>query len=34
VSKTKIKSAGVLLYRIRDEQLEVFIGHMGGPFWA
>jgi predicted NUDIX family NTP pyrophosphohydrolase len=34
VSKTKIKSAGVLLYRIREEQLEVFIGHMGGPFWA
>ena len=34
MSKTKIKSAGVLLYRIRDEQLEVFIGHMGGPFWA
>lgn len=34
VSKAKVKSAGVLLYRIRDEQLEVFIGHMGGPFWA
>jgi predicted NUDIX family NTP pyrophosphohydrolase len=34
VGKAKIKSAGVLLYRIRDEQLEVFIGHMGGPFWA
>lgn len=34
MSKAKVKSAGVLLYRIRDEQLEVFIGHMGGPFWA
>lgn len=34
MGKAKIKSAGVLLYRIRDEQLEVFIGHMGGPFWA
>jgi predicted NUDIX family NTP pyrophosphohydrolase len=22
-----------LLYRLRDGQLEVFIAHMGGPFW-
>jgi predicted NUDIX family NTP pyrophosphohydrolase len=27
-------SAGLLLYRLRDGELEVFIGHMGGPFWA
>jgi predicted NUDIX family NTP pyrophosphohydrolase len=27
------KSAGLLLYRLRDGALEVFIGHMGGPFW-
>jgi predicted NUDIX family NTP pyrophosphohydrolase len=27
------KSAGLLLYRKRDGRLEVFIGHMGGPFW-
>ena len=26
-------SAGVLLYR-HSPDLEVFIGHMGGPFWA
>jgi predicted NUDIX family NTP pyrophosphohydrolase len=26
-------SAGVLLYR-RTPAIEVFIGHMGGPFWA
>ena len=26
-------SAGILLYR-RTPDLEVFIGHMGGPFWA
>jgi predicted NUDIX family NTP pyrophosphohydrolase len=26
-------SAGILLYRVRDGQPEVFIGHMGGPFW-
>lgn len=27
-------SAGLLVYRFRDETLEVFIGHMGGPIWA
>ena len=27
-----IKSAGVLLYR-QTPQIEVFLGHMGGPFW-
>ena len=26
-------SAGILLYR-RGRQLEVWIAHMGGPFWA
>ena len=26
-------SAGILLYRVR-EQLEVFLIHPGGPFWA
>jgi len=26
-------SAGILLYR-RTPAIEVFIGHMGGPFWA
>jgi predicted NUDIX family NTP pyrophosphohydrolase len=28
------KSAGILLWRRRDGGLEVFIAHMGGPFWA
>jgi predicted NUDIX family NTP pyrophosphohydrolase len=28
------RSAGLLLYRVRDGRLEVFIAHMGGPFWA
>lgn len=28
------RSAGLLLYRLRDSGLEVFIGHMGGPYWA
>ncbi len=27
-------SAGILLYRFRDETLEVLIAHPGGPFWA
>src|SRR5215203_2187620 len=30
----KPKSAGLLLYRVRDGRPEVLIGHMGGPFWA
>lgn len=30
-----VKSAGLLLYRRTDNKpLEVWIGHMGGPFWA
>jgi predicted NUDIX family NTP pyrophosphohydrolase len=27
-------SAGILLYRIRDGNLEVLLVHPGGPFWA
>jgi predicted NUDIX family NTP pyrophosphohydrolase len=27
-------SAGILLYRHGPDGLEVFIAHMGGPFWA
>ena len=30
----KKKSAGILLYRIKKNVLEVFIVHPGGPFWA
>jgi predicted NUDIX family NTP pyrophosphohydrolase len=26
-------SAGLLVYRVRDAQLEVFLVHPGGPFW-
>ncbi|MCC9145238.1 MULTISPECIES: NUDIX domain-containing protein [unclassified Arthrobacter] len=29
-----ITSAGILIYRWGTEGLEVWIGHMGGPFWA
>ncbi len=28
------KSAGILLYRFRENRLEVFLVHPGGPFWA
>lgn len=27
-------SAGILLHRMSASGLEVFLGHMGGPFWA
>lgn len=33
-SKTKKTSAGILLYRLSDDGLEVFLVHPGGPFWA
>jgi predicted NUDIX family NTP pyrophosphohydrolase len=30
-----VRSAGILLYRFTDAaELEVWIAHMGGPFWA
>jgi len=28
------RSAGILLYRERSNQLEVLLVHFGGPFWA
>ncbi|HZD37104.1 MAG TPA: NUDIX domain-containing protein [Actinomycetes bacterium] len=28
------RSAGILLYRRRDGQVEVLLVHPGGPFWA
>lgn len=28
------RSAGLVMYRIRERQLEVFLVHPGGPFWA
>ena len=27
-------SAGLLVYRLREGRLEVFLAHPGGPFWA
>ncbi len=29
-----VRSAGILLYRQGADGLEVWIAHMGGPFWA
>src|SRR3954452_12212785 len=29
-----VRSAGILLYRWRDDELQVLLGHMGGPFWT
>jgi|SRR5271157_4449206 len=28
------RSAGLLMYRLLDGNLEVFLVHMGGPYWA
>jgi len=28
-----VKSAGILLYRFKDGQLQVMLVHPGGPFW-
>jgi predicted NUDIX family NTP pyrophosphohydrolase len=30
----KKESAGVLMYRLRNSTLEVFLVHPGGPYWA
>jgi predicted NUDIX family NTP pyrophosphohydrolase len=35
MSKPRQKqSAGLLMFRQRDERLEVLLGHPGGPYWA
>ncbi|MGH8919716.1 MAG: NUDIX domain-containing protein, partial [Actinomycetes bacterium] len=28
------RSAGLLLFRRPGDEVEVLLGHMGGPFWA
>jgi predicted NUDIX family NTP pyrophosphohydrolase len=32
--KPSKRSAGLLMYRRRKDQIEVFLVHPGGPFWA
>lgn len=34
MTRSKSRSAGIVLFRVREARLEVFAGHMGGPFWA
>lgn len=34
MSRRPVRSAGILLWRRRHEQVEVLIAHMGGPYWA
>jgi predicted NUDIX family NTP pyrophosphohydrolase len=34
MAKSNKTSAGLLMYRIRDGQLEVLLVHLGGPFWS
>jgi predicted NUDIX family NTP pyrophosphohydrolase len=34
MSQMPKRSAGLLMYRLRDKQLEVFLVHPGGPFFA
>lgn len=29
-----VNSAGILLYRLRDNGIEVLLAHPGGPFWS
>lgn len=30
----KMQSAGILLFRVRDERLQMLLAHPGGPFWS
>jgi predicted NUDIX family NTP pyrophosphohydrolase len=29
-----VRAAGLLVFRHRDGELEILLGHMGGPLWA
>ncbi|MDD1761971.1 MAG: NUDIX domain-containing protein [Methanothrix sp.] len=31
---TSMQSAGILLFRVRDERLQMLLAHPGGPFWS
>ena len=33
-ASSKIQSAGLLLFRQRDKNVQVLLGHPGGPFWS
>lgn len=34
IMKLKRRSAGLLVFRVRDDNAEVLLVHPGGPFWA
>jgi predicted NUDIX family NTP pyrophosphohydrolase len=34
MSPARKTSAGILLYRVRDRAVEVFLVHPGGPYWV
>jgi predicted NUDIX family NTP pyrophosphohydrolase len=34
MTKKTRKSAGLLVFRRQGREIEVFLAHMGGPFWA
>lgn len=34
MNKIEKKSAGILLYRLKNNFLEVLLVHPGGPFWT
>jgi predicted NUDIX family NTP pyrophosphohydrolase len=33
-TSSKMQSAGFLLFRQRDKNVQVLLGHPGGPFWS
>ncbi|MEH2507186.1 MULTISPECIES: NUDIX domain-containing protein [unclassified Bradyrhizobium] len=33
-ASSKIHSAGLLLFRQKDKDVQVLLGHPGGPFWS
>ena len=33
-TSSKMQSAGLLLFRQRDKNVQVLLGHPGGPFWS
>jgi len=33
-ASSKIRSAGLLLFRQRDKKVQVLLAHPGGPFWS
>ena len=33
MARAKKISAGLMMYRVRDGELEIFLAHPGGPYW-